>query len=86
MRNIVFDSKAFQQFNNWAKEDRKIYQKIVNLINDILRQPFTGIGKPEPLKNNLKGYWSRRITNEHRLVYQVTDTSIIIISCQFHYD
>lgn len=86
MRNIVFDQKAFQQFNNWAKEDRKIYQKIVNLINDILRQPFTGIGKPEPLKNNLKGYWSRRITNEHRLVYQVTETAIIIISCQFHYD
>jgi toxin YoeB len=48
MRNIVFDSKAFQQFNNWAKEDRKIHQKIVNLINEILRQPFTGIGKPEP--------------------------------------
>jgi toxin YoeB len=86
MRNIVFDHKAFEQFNNWAKDDKKIYQKIVNLINDILRQPFSGIGKPEPLKNNLQGYWSRRITEEHRLVYEVTDTAIIIISCKFHYD
>lgn len=86
MRNIVFDQKAFQQFNNWANEDKKTYRKIVDLINDVLRHPFSGIGKPEPLKNNLKGYWSRRITNEHRLVYKVTDTEIIIISCQFHYD
>ncbi|MCH2245601.1 MAG: Txe/YoeB family addiction module toxin [Crocosphaera sp.] len=62
-----------------------MYKKIVELINDILRQPFSGLGKPEPLKHNLKGYWSRRINDEHRLIYQVTDTEIIIISCKFHY-
>ncbi|MBD2394573.1 Txe/YoeB family addiction module toxin [Cyanobacterium aponinum FACHB-4101] len=86
MRNIVFDSKAFQHFNQWANEDKKLYKKIVGLINDILRQPFSGKGKPEPLKHNFKGYWSRRINDQHRLVYKVTDTEIIIVSCKFHYD
>ncbi len=57
MKNIVFDPKAFEQFNNWAKQDKKIYTKIVQLINDILRQPFSGLGKPEPLKHSLKGCW-----------------------------
>lgn len=56
MTNIVFDPKAFRQFNQWAVENKKIYKKIVELINDILRQPFSGLGKPEPLKHNLKGY------------------------------
>ena len=64
MRNIVFEPQAFQDFNNWAREDKKIYGKIVNLISDILRSPFDGIGKPEPLKYELKGYWLRRITDE----------------------
>ena len=86
MRNIVFDHKAFKQFNEWAIEDKKLYRKIVELINDTLRQPFSGKGKPEPLKYNLKGYWSRRINDQHRLVYKVTDREIIIISCKFHYD
>ncbi len=86
MRNIVFDQKAFEQFNQWATENKKLYQKIVELINDILRHPFSGLGKPEPLKHDLKGYWSRRINDEHRLVYKVTNTEIIIINCKFHYD
>lgn len=86
MRNITFTPKAFEDFNNWAKQDPKIYRKIITLINDILRQPFTGLGKPEPLKHELKGYWSRRITDEHRLVYQVSENAIIILSCRFHYD
>ena len=86
MRNIVFAPKAFKQFNNWAREDKKVYAKIVELINDALRQPFSGIGKPEPLKYDLKGCWSRRITDEHRLVYQVTDTELIVLSCRFHYE
>ena len=71
MRNIVFDSQAFTQFNQWAIENKKIYKKIVELINDTLRDPFAGIGKPEPLKYELQGYWSRRITEEHRLIYKV---------------
>jgi toxin YoeB len=86
MKNITFAPEAFEQFNDWAAEDKKIHRKIVTLINDILRQPFTGLGKPEPLKYELSGYWSRRITDEHRLVYEVTETEIIILSCRFHYD
>lgn len=86
MRNITFAPEAFEQFNDWAAQDKKIHRKVITLINDILRQPFTGIGKPEPLKHELSGYWSRRITDEHRLVYKVTETELIILSCRFHYD
>lgn len=85
MRNITFTPNAFADFADWAKRDKKVYRKIITLIGDTLRQPFEGLGKPEPLKHELKGYWSRRITDEHRLVYKVTDTEIIIISCRFHY-
>ncbi|MEI6332259.1 MAG: Txe/YoeB family addiction module toxin [Pseudanabaena sp. ELA645] len=86
MRNIVFEPQAFQDFNNWAREDKKIYSKIVGLIDDILRNPFGGIGKPEPLKYELKGFWSRRITDEHRLVYRINEDAVIIVSCKFHYE
>lgn len=85
MRNIAFEREAFAQFIQWASEDKKIHAKIVELITDVLRDPFSGLGKPEPLKHNLKGYWSRRITNEHRLVYKVTDDQILIVSCKLHY-
>ena len=85
MRQIAFESDAFQDFTDWATINRKIYQRIATLIKDILRQPFAGIGKPEPLKQELQGYWSRRINDEHRLVYKVTDDAIIIISCKYHY-
>lgn len=86
MRNVTFTPEAFEHFNDWATQDKKIHRKIITLINDTLRQAFTGLGKPEPLKHELKGYWSRRITDEHRLVYKVTETEIIILSCRFHYD
>jgi len=86
MQSIVFEGKAFEQFTNWAKVDKKIHSKIVELINNIQSTPFIGLGKPEPLKYQLQGYWSRRITDEHRLVYKVTDTSIVIISCKYHYE
>lgn len=85
MRQIAFESDAFQDFTDWATTNKKIYQRIVTLIKDILREPFTGIGKPEPLKQELQGYWSRRINDEHRLVYKVADDAIIIISCKYHY-
>lgn len=85
MRNIVFEKSAFQDFVEWATIDKKLYQRIVDLIMDILRQPFSGIGKPEPLKHDLKGYWSRRINDEHRLVYKVNVEAIFIISCKYHY-
>ena len=85
MKNITFTPEAFEDFNGWGTQDKKIHRKIITLINDTLRQPFNGLGKPEPLKHELKGYWSRRITDEHRLVYKVTETEIVILSCRFHY-
>jgi toxin YoeB len=85
-RKIVFEASAFKDFNEWATIDKKIYQKIVELIKDIERSPFVGLGKPEPLKHELSGYWSRRISEEHRLIYKVSDTELIVIACKYHYD
>jgi toxin YoeB len=86
MKQVVFEGMAFSDFTNWAIDDKKIYQKIITLIKDIERSPFVGLGKPEALKHSFSGYWSRRITDEHRLVYKVTDTSVIIASCKYHYE
>ena len=85
MRAIIFRPKAEKHYNEGEKYDTKVADKIDDLIDDILQTPFEGLGKPEALKHNLKGFWSRRITKEHRLVYQVTKDKIIIISCKFHY-
>lgn len=85
MRSVAFLPQAFTDFAQWAIEDRKIHSKIVDLIKDIQRQPFSGLGKPEPLKHELRGLWSRRITQEHRLVYKITENEIVILSCKFHY-
>lgn len=85
MRNVVFEANAFQDFVEWARIDRKLYRRIANLIMDTLRNPFSGLGKPEPLKHELRGYWSRRINDEHRLVYKVDDEAITIIACRYHY-
>ena len=85
MKQVSFEEKAFEDFTNWASQDKKLYTKIIALIKDIKRSPFLGLGKPEPLKHELSGYWSRRINDEHRLVYKVTDTMIIIASCKYHY-
>jgi toxin YoeB len=84
-RQIVLQGNAFEDFTDWASSDRKLYAKIVALIKDIDRSPFAGLGKPEPLKNELSGYWSRRINDEHRLVYKITNFEIIVISCRYHY-
>lgn len=85
MRKVAFLARAFDEFNLWAVQDKKIYTKIVSLIKDVNRDPFAGLGKPEPLKHDLSGLWSRRITDEHRLVYRVTDEEIVVVSCKFHY-
>ena len=85
MKQVAFEEKAFEDFTNWATQDKKVYAKIITLIKDIKRSPFLGLGKLEALKHELIGYWSRRITDEHRLVYKVTDTLIIITSCKYHY-
>ncbi|MCP4659129.1 MAG: Txe/YoeB family addiction module toxin [bacterium] len=85
MTTIAFHQRAFEDFTQWEKVDKKIYRRIVALIADVLRHPFSGIGKPEPLKHELSGCWSRRISKEHRLVYKVDQDTVVIISCRFHY-
>jgi toxin YoeB len=85
-KQVVFEVSAFEDFSNWATQDKRIYGKIVALINDIQRDPFSGLGKPEPLRHELQGFWSRRINQEHRLVYKVTDEAIIVAACKYHYD
>ncbi|HLG36431.1 MAG TPA: Txe/YoeB family addiction module toxin [Bacteroidia bacterium] len=85
MRGIKFDSVAYRDYREWLRTNPKIAERIDELIRDILHDPFKGIGKPEALKHNWQGYWSRRITDEHRLIYKVTEESIIIASCRFHY-
>lgn len=85
MRTIVFHKTAFMDFTEWSSRDKKIFEKITDIIQDTLRSPFDGIGKPEPLKHELNGYWSRRINDEHRLVYKVTNDAIFVISCKYHY-
>ncbi len=85
MRDIVFVPKAFKEYQNWISQDRKIALRIGDLVKDILRNPFEGIGKPEALKHEFKGSWSRRIDTEHRLIYSVNQSSLIIYSCYSHY-
>jgi toxin YoeB len=82
---ISFEDSAFEQYCQWEKDDSKIHGKIKRLIVDIRRNPFRGTGKPEPLKGDRAGYWSRRITEEHRLVYKVLPDQVIIVSRKFHY-
>lgn len=84
-RKIVFESSAFEDFNDWVKQDKKTHRKIVSLIKDIDRSPFSGLGKPEALKHQLTGYWSRRIDSEHRLIHKVTNQEIIIVARKYHY-
>jgi toxin YoeB len=85
VKNLEFDSSAFEDLAWWVQNDRKQALKIIKLIQEIQRNPFTGIGKPEPLKHDLSGCWSRRITQEHRLVYEVLDDKIRILACKYHY-
>lgn len=84
-RDVIFKGSSFTYFNEWQVVNPKIYRKIAELIEEIRRNPFTGKGKPEPLKHNFTGYWSRRITDEHRLIYAVNDIEVQIISCKYHY-
>jgi toxin YoeB len=86
MRKILLENNAIEDFEFWAKNDVKILKKIAELFIAISKNPFDGIGKPELLKGNLTGFWSRRINNEHRVVYAVDNEKIIIISCRYHYN
>ena len=82
---LIWSEKSWDEYCSWQSTDKKILKKINSLLKDIKREPFEGIGKPEPLKYELAGCWSRRITDEHRLVYIVDDTEISIVSCKYHY-
>ena len=80
-----WEDSAWEDYLYWQKTDKKMLNKANELIKSCERTPFSGIGKPEPLKENLKGYWSRRIDNTHRLIYKVEGDTIIISQCRFHY-
>jgi toxin YoeB len=82
---LIFAANAWEDYLYWQKSDRKILNRINALIQAIQRQPFEGIGKPEPLKHGLSGYWSRRITDEHRMVYKVEGDAILIAQLRYHY-
>lgn len=84
--NILFSKNAWEDYTSWLVEDKNMLKKINALIHYIQRTPFEGKGKPEPLKYDLSGFWSRRIDREHRLVYQVKGEDVIIYSCKYHYD
>jgi len=82
----VFVDESWEDYLYWQETDKKMLRRINDLLKDIYRSPFRGIGKPEPLKNKYKGFWSRRINDKHRLIYQVKQDEILIAKCRFHYD
>jgi len=85
VKSLEFDPAAFEDLAWWVEKDRKRALRVINLIEAIQRDPFQGIGQPEPLKHDLSGCWSRRINDEHRLVYQVLKDKIRILACRYHY-
>ena len=82
---LIFAESAWEDYLYWQKTDKKILKRINTLLKDISRDPFEGIGKPEPLKHALSGYWSRRINEEHRIIYKVQEESLLIAQLRFHY-
>jgi toxin YoeB len=82
---IVFSSQAWEDYLHWQQTDRKLLKRINDLIKEIVRTPFEGTGKPEPLRHALGGYWSRRINEEHRLIYKVEGDSVLIAQARYHY-
>ncbi len=82
---VCFTDKGWEDYLSWQETDKKNLKRINSLIKEIKRTPFTGKGKPEPLKHSLSGFWSRRITEEHRLVYQVSNNTLSIVACRYHY-
>jgi len=83
--NLTWTDESWDDYLYWQTHDKKTLKRINLLIKDLRRDPFGGLGKPEPLKYELSGCWSRRITDEHRLVYEVIENSVVIIACRFHY-
>lgn len=83
--NRFFTDESWADYVFWQENDKRFIKRINELIKEIERTPFTGIGKPEPLKHHLSGYWSRRINEEHRIIYRVEQDRMIILSCRYHY-
>ena len=84
--NLIWNNEAQEEYVQWQKQDKKMVKKINEIIKDIKRNGNEGIGKPEPLKHELSGYWSRRITDKHRFIYKLTETSIVVIACANYYE
>ena len=82
---LIFAEQAWEDYLYWQQTDRKVLERVNTLIRDIQREPFSGIGKPEPLKHAFAGYWSRRINDEHRIIYKVRDDSLLIAQLRYHY-
>lgn len=83
--NLTFTNEAWEEYLYWQSKDKRVLKKINTLIKDIKRDSFSGIGKPELLRHELQGYLSRKVTDEHRLVYEIFEKSVIVISCRYHY-
>jgi len=84
-RKLAWTDEAWSDYVYWQTQDQKTLRRINRLIEDVKREPFEGIGKPEPLRENLAGFWSRRIDQTHRLVYAIDDELVTVISCRYHY-
>jgi len=85
MKNILFEKAAFEDIAYWIKTDVRMMKKIIQLLENIQQTPYEGLGKPEALKHQLQGHWSRRIDAEHRLVYRIEEVAVIVVSCRYHY-
>ena len=84
-RQVTFTTHALEDLEWWLQHDKRLAKRTIELMREAARTPFDGTGKPEPLKGDLSGYWSRRIDREHRVVYQATDDALFILQCRFHY-
>ena len=84
-RRLTFTPDALDDYLYWQSQDKKTLKRINQLLRDVSREPFTGIGKPEPLRENLTGYWSRRIDDTNRLVYAVEEQAIVVVACRYYY-
>lgn len=82
---LIFSDEAWEDYLFWQQQDKRMLERINKLIKEVQREPFAGIGKPEPLKHALAGYWSRRVTDEHRMVYKIESDSMLIAQLRYHY-
>lgn len=83
---LAFTARGWRDYRHWQDADRGVLRRLNRLLDDVLRDPTAGIGKPEPLRHALAGTWSRRITDEHRLVYLVDDQDVVVLACRYHYE